>query len=175
LTGIRILYDVTMGLNKLKEHLNYDAETGHFTWIKKGIGIKLGGRAGSLNKTYGYRIIGFENTQYREHRLAFYYMTGHFPKGHLDHKDRVRDNNKWSNLRECTQSQNMINSLKAKNKSGATGVSWDKTREKWLAQIRINCKKKNLGRFDKKEDAISAWESMAKSLPDNEFRISCQN
>lgn len=42
------------------------------------------------------------------------------------------------------------------NSSGTTGISWDKSRNKWIASIQINGKKKNLGRFNKKEDAIEA-------------------
>lgn len=42
------------------------------------------------------------------------------------------------------------------NKSGVTGVSWDKQREKWVAQIIFKGKHYNLGRYDNKEDAIKA-------------------
>lgn len=42
------------------------------------------------------------------------------------------------------------------NTSGVTGVSWDKSRNKCLAQIVFQGKKYHLGRFDKKEDAVEA-------------------
>lgn len=47
------------------------------------------------------------------------------------------------------------------NTSGITGVSWDSSRKKWLAQIRIDGKKKNLGRYCSQEDARNAWLSAA--------------
>lgn len=40
------------------------------------------------------------------------------------------------------------------NTSGVTGVTWDKNRQKWVAQIRFKNKQYHLGRFDSKEEAI---------------------
>lgn len=44
------------------------------------------------------------------------------------------------------------------NKSGYTGVSWDKSRKKWVAQIWFKNTHYHLGRYEKKEDAIKARE-----------------
>lgn len=44
----------------------------------------------------------------------------------------------------------------ANNKSGVTGVTWDKNRRKWVAQIRFKNKQYHLGRFDDKDEAIKA-------------------
>lgn len=56
----------------------------------------------------------------------------------------------------CIENTN-VNNLTAKkpknNTSGIKGVSWDKEREKWVAQIVFQGKTYNLGRYDKKEDA----------------------
>jgi len=46
------------------------------------------------------------------HRLAFLYMTGNFAKQCVDHIDRVRDNNSWSNLRDVSHSENSRNSYR---------------------------------------------------------------
>lgn len=43
-----------------------------------------------------------------------------------------------------------------KNTSGVTGVTFDKSRSKWMATIGLQGKRIFLGRFDKKEDAIKA-------------------
>lgn len=48
------------------------------------------------------------------------------------------------------------NGLSSKNKSGVTGVSWDKKRNKFVSQIVILKKSIHLGRFDKFEDAVMA-------------------
>lgn len=50
------------------------------------------------------------------------------------------------------------------NKSGVTGVSWDASRNKWVAQIWFQNKYRNLGRFDKKEDAIRARKEAEENL-----------
>ena len=83
-------------------------------------------------------------------------MTGSFPVKDIDHINRIKSDNKWNNLRECNNSQNNANvGLKTSNTSGYKGVVWDKSRNKWRVQIRINGKKTNLGRFDNIEKAIA--------------------
>lgn len=47
-----------------------------------------------------------------------------------------------------------ITANKKNNTSGFSGVSWDKERSKWVAYIVIDKKRKKLGRFDDKKDAI---------------------
>lgn len=74
-----------------------------------------------------------------------------------DHEDRNELNNRKYNLRLCTQQENTINKSKqSNNKSGITGVCWDKSRDKWLVQIQYNNKHMFLGHFDNKDDAIRA-------------------
>ena len=42
------------------------------------------------------------------------------------------------------------------NKSGVTGVCWDKSHNRWKAQITLRKQTINLGRFDKFDDAVKA-------------------
>lgn len=42
------------------------------------------------------------------------------------------------------------------NKSGITGVVWDKSRQKWVAQIYLKGRCIHLGRYDSKEEAAQA-------------------
>jgi hypothetical protein len=55
-------------------------------------------------------------------------------------------------------------SVALNNKSGATGVSWDAGRLKWKAYVKKDGKTVNLGRFDKREDAILARSVWAKRM-----------
>jgi hypothetical protein len=61
-----------------------------------------------------------------------------------------------------------INNLTAKisknNTSGIKGVTWDKSRKRWVAQIEFQGKHYYLGRFTNKEDARKARESAEKEL-----------
>ena len=82
------------------------------------------------------------------------------PKGlyvdHIGGDDTVNDNRK-SNLRITTNSQNLMNrSLQKNNTSGVVGVSWNKRSSKWEAYIKVNQKQIHLGRYAIKEDAINA-------------------
>lgn len=75
----------------------------------------------------------------------------------VDHINRDKNNNRKSNLRKCTSQQNSYNhSLKINNKTGYSGVALSRNRKRWTANIRINGKRKFLGTFDTKEEAIQA-------------------
>lgn len=74
-----------------------------------------------------------------------------------DHIDRKPWNNRRYNLRPATQFDNSKNaSVPKNNTSGYIGVSWNKQKNKWNAYIMVNYKKKSLGTFVNKEDAIVA-------------------
>lgn len=75
----------------------------------------------------------------------------------VDHIDGNPLNNKKSNLRLCTHDKNMLNhKVCSNNTSGVTGVTFDKQRNKWCAQIVYKNKNHHLGRFDLFEDAVLA-------------------
>lgn len=65
----------------------------------------------------------------------------------LDHRDRDKLNNRKSNLRVCTRSQNQMNSVR-NNSSGVKGVCWHKHVRKWVATITVNYKNIHLGYFN---------------------------
>ncbi len=135
--------------DRLKELAEYSAETGEL--------IRYDGVPGSFNSK-GYPQITIDGMTYPVHRLAWLYMTGEWPKHQIDHKNRVKTDNAFLNLREATQSQNMINGGKSKrNKSGYRGVSWHSKYQKWRACISINGKLIHLGYTETAEDAHSLY------------------
>ena len=80
----------------------------------------------------------------------------------LDHKDRNRFNNRLDNLRLATLSQNGANSrLSRANTSGYKRVCWNKTAEKWQADIMVNRKQFKIGLYDTKEEAAEAYRVAA--------------
>ena len=146
-------------LEELKEFLDYNPDTGIFTWIKKPRqGIRVGQVAGTMSSK-GYIVIRFKRSKYLAHRLAYYMYHGVDPLEKLvDHEYGDGSNNKIKNLRLATNPQNQMNrvNLPSNNTSGVIGVHWEKARKKWRATIMLNGKRKNLGYFINKEDAIKA-------------------
>lgn len=83
----------------------------------------------------------------------------------LDHINRNRLDNRKSNLRLCTSSQNQHNKPRpVNNTSNYKGVTWHKIGGKWQAQIMVNKKYKYLGLFKTAELAYEAYCKAALEL-----------
>jgi hypothetical protein len=99
-------------------------------------------------------------------------MTGEWPSGVIDHKDLNKANNKWTNLRDVTESINSRNApLHKLNVSGVSGVSWDSVNKKWHTSIHVDGKMLWLGRFISLEDAISTRMAAEKEHWGEEDRV----
>lgn len=153
---------------ELRTELQYDPDTGVFTWLRKHHGKHLR-RAGTIDSE-GYIRIIIRGRYFQAHRLAWLYMTGTFPI-QVDHKDLNRTNNAWSNLRAATHSQNMANK-RCRASSGLKGAYKCARTAKWNAYISDNGRQKYLGRFDTKEEAHAAYATEAKKLFGEFARIS---
>lgn len=154
-----------MDLATLKNSLKYDPLTGHFTWLedrgaKKFKGMRAGANGSARkDKRTRYRDIQFQKVSYKEHRLAWFYMTGRWPE-QIDHIDGNGLNNKWENLREVSLSENLKNKpLYKNNKSGVLGVRWDRKKLRWRAVIAFNGKRLSLGHFEDFFEACCARKS----------------
>lgn len=83
----------------------------------------------------------------------------------VDHLDRDALNNRRYNLRTCTTSQNQANrGAPVNNTSGFKGVTWNKSSQKWQAQIETMDRKLYLGVFASKETAARAYDVKATEL-----------
>ncbi len=132
---------------RLQELYNYEPVTGIFTCIR------TDKQASSIHNGYVRMTIDYKD--YYAHRLAFLYVTGNFPVDTVDHINHNKSDNRWSNLRVVTHQENCKNTpLYSTNNSGTSGVYWHKRDKKWIACIYVNGKKKHLGCFDNKDDAI---------------------
>ena len=126
---------------RLLEVLEYNQETGLFTW-KTAISdkIKVGTRAGSKTQM-NYIKIRVDNKYYRAHILAWFYTHGEWPEKMLDHINNVGTDNRMINLRLATASENRANSrMRKNNTSGIKGVYFDKSKGKWCARVRFEGK-----------------------------------
>lgn len=143
---------------ELKQLLHYDPETGLFTWlVRSAARVKIGDVAGGLNPD-GYHLIKICGKKQLAHRLAWLYVYGNWPKNQIDHINRVKNDNKISNLRDVTQQQNQWNLDKRKdNTSGYPGVYSLKNRNKHRVSIYMSGKQISLGYFDCPQEAHNAY------------------
>jgi hypothetical protein len=127
-------------------------------------------RAGCLKQSTGYWYIKIDGCDYQSSRLAFFYMTGEWPVGEVDHINRKRADDRWDNLREATGSQNRVNRESNGNSTGFKGVTFDtKYLKPYIAKIQINGVSKYLGSFETAEEAHSVWYSAACTAFGKEF------
>ena len=94
-------------------------------------------------------------------------------KPQVNHKDKVRDNNKSSNLEWCTVRENICYSgLNIKKTSKYTGVCWHKFSKSWRAAIDINGKRIELGNYKTEELAKEAYQhKFSKHKLKNKYNI----
>lgn len=154
------------------EILNYNKETGEFTWRQRKKGRQLNGRAGNITPD-GYTAIMINYKRYLAHRLAWLYVYGKFPDKLIDHIDGNPSNNRILNLREANQVENMRNQkMKVSNTSGFVGVYFDKRKGKWMARVTLqNGKLSFLGYFPTAELASAAYQEAAKSIYGEFYKV----
>jgi hypothetical protein len=144
-----------MNQDRLKELFDYDGETGNLIRRVPTTRSPIGSIAGS--RTHEYLQVRVDGQFYRNHRLVWLYVHGHFPEGEVDHIDGNGCNNRLSNLRSVTKSGNQRNRrISANSTSGFNGVSWRKQGQRWQANIRAGGKQISLGRFECLIDAVAA-------------------
>jgi hypothetical protein len=149
---------------RLKEALEYFPETGEFVRRASSGGKLAGTRAGG-KVGGGYVLISVDGMQYLAHRLAWLYMRGSLPDHEVDHRDTDRSNNRWTNLRKATRSEQSCNaSIRVDNTSGVKGVYLDRRDGMWYGQVAHEEKTFNTKRFPTKEQAGDAVAALRSSL-----------
>jgi hypothetical protein len=140
----------------------FDYRNGYLFWRTSGSGrMSTLIPAGGKNQD-GYRRIVVFGREWLEHQLVWLYVYGEV-KTHLDHINRVRDDNRIENLRVATGSQNQGNrKLNKNNRSGYRGVIFLPSRNKYCATIRIGKSKLFLGHFNNIQDAREIYDKTAR-------------
>lgn len=138
--------------------LFYSPTTGEFFHLQ---GKRAGQRADRGDPNSYYFVCAF-GQKVLAHRLAWMYVHGALPANQIDHIDGDKTNNRLSNLRACTQSQNLANRPPQRNStSGLKGAYFDKRGGRWHSVIGVNGKLKRLGVFDTAEAAHAAYVAAA--------------
>ena len=136
-------------LESLEAHFRYSPFTGELkNW-------ETGHIANRLDSKGKYIQVEFQNQTWQAHRICYYLGTKQNPKQwQIDHIDRNYSNNRLNNLRLLDNGRQQLNTkVRSNNKSGTPGVFFDKKAGKYRAFIGKK-KKKFLGTFASKEEAI---------------------
>lgn len=139
------------------KYFSYNPLTGIITWkISPASHIPAGSEAGGIYDS-GYGRLKFNGRAYTTHLVAWLLYYKVWLENQVDHRNRVRSDNRITNLREVSNSQNKQNSgVTSKCQSGFRGVT--KSGDKWLARITPSeGKRVTLGRFDSPEEASEAY------------------
>lgn len=144
---------------ELHELFTYDPATGEIrNKIDRGPRAKSGSVAGTINNL-GYVIIGIGKKYYKAHRIAWVMAYGAI-SGHIDHANGDPSDNRITNLRQASRSQNMHNcKVRRDNSSGVKGVSLRARCGKWKVHVMCGGKTYRATHETKEEaemDAIKA-------------------
>lgn len=89
-------------------------------------------------------------------------------KPHIDHVNGDKLNCRRDNLRPATESRNGLNrtALNKNNSSGVRGVCFDRSRNLWTVGLKVNRKRRFIGRFASLEVAKQAYSAALKAVID---------
>lgn len=153
-----IITDYLSGLTaeRLRQLLEYDPNTGVFTWRANRGGKPTAGKVagGDRGKCWAIRIDG---RMYAANRLAWLYTYGQWPIEVIDHKNGDAYDNRIENLRDVSHTVNLQNQRKAScgSQTGFLGVF--PFEDRFLAQITIDGRTKHLGLFSTAEAGYEAY------------------
>ena len=150
----------TLNIDFLRECLTYEEASGKLFWKKRPLAHFANTNAcGTWNSKYAGTTAGSPNIKrrwstkiggelYQNHRLAWALCYGTWPKEQIDHINGDPEDNRISNLRDVSNTENQRNvKRKSNNTSGVNGVSWHKRDRVWCATIRANGRQKHIGQF----------------------------
>ena len=159
----------------LRQLIDYDPETGALVWRVRDVSFFTDGEKSAIHSmrrwntryagkpalnckgTAGYFSGNIFNRKYFAHRVAWAIYSGAWPERQIDHINGNTLDNRIENLRSATNQENGKNrAIGTNNTSGAIGVYWSIDKSKWLVKINKNGKRKHIGYFKNKDDAISA-------------------
>ena len=143
---------------RLKDLMTYDDETGVFARIKSV--NRAGRRVSDRPNSDGYLQFCIDYKMYLQHRVAWLYAYGEFPKGDLDHINRVKTDNRLCNLRVVTSFENSQNKPPAKNNL-YPHVHWVDQKNRFRVRIR-SAGKAYVKFFKSLEDAKKCSDEMRK-------------
>lgn len=115
------------------------------------------GKSAGADNGKGYYVTQVQGRSVLNHRIVWFLHHGEWPSGCIDHIDGDSLINHPDNLRDVSLSENQHNKL-------AKGCYWHKRRQRWMACIKVNGKRRSLGYFTAEADARSAYLNAKRQL-----------
>ena len=155
--------DSKLSLERLRQVLRYEPETGIFYWIHRDTQKKKLGLNASIVRSHGYENICIDSQYYYTHRLAWFYVHGDWPKV-IDHINGIKTDNRIENLRNVSQRCNIENVLKPRkhNKSKVLGVR--KSKYGFYSSLAHDKKTIYLGHYKTAEEAHNVYLEAKRQL-----------
>ena len=153
----------------LRQLLIYEPDTGKLFWRERPQGMfscerdcrawnaRYAGREAFTPRRGGYLMGKIFSRTHSAHRVIWCLFFGAWPSKQIDHINGDRSDNRIGNLREVSHTENMRNQkLHITNSSGHAGVYWMGKDRVWRASIWRDGRRKYLGSFVRKDDAVRA-------------------
>jgi len=153
-------------IEELRYWFTYSPDSGKLYWKNSpGCKVRVGTLAGSPD-TKGHLQTKLRGRMYYNHRLVWMLVTGNDPaEMQVDHINRNKRDNRFSNLRLASHSQNVCNiEARRGTASGIKGVTWSAPHSRWRARVAHNKRVFNAGLHDSKHAAAEAVRELRQSL-----------
>lgn len=151
-------------IQRLRELLDYQPETGRFFWREDRRRARTGLLAGSICPINGYRRIRIAGRDYRAARLAWLYVNGVWPTHYVGHINGDRTDDRLVNLREATPAENSLNTADRSGRSLPRGVHKCSRGPRWFSRITHAGSTQYLGTFGAPSAAAEAYDRAATQL-----------
>lgn len=154
--------EVALTAERLRHLVSYDPVTGIMCWQNPtNRRILAGSEFGNINPRWGRRSGVIDGYRHFVHRLAWLYVHGRWPSGAIDHRNCDPLDNRLSNLREASRSQNNVN-RRSPRPLGMRGAF--RRRSGWEAHISINNKCVYIGNYRTPGEAHDAYVAKAREV-----------
>lgn len=138
-------------IREMRRRLKYSKSTGKFSWK---IRPKGSSKAPGTFTTQGYVMVSAAGQQRLAHRVAWAMVSGQNPPHEIDHRNTIKSDNRWSNLRPTDRCGNQWNTkIPSRNTSGVKGVHRNK--EGWQAVV--TCRGTRFFKWSKSKEELKAW------------------
>ncbi|MBU4609135.1 HNH endonuclease [Achromobacter sp. GG226] len=161
---------------QLRQLLRYEPETGKLFWRPRCLSMFPNARMAKTWNTrfagnealvsvgpVGYRYGAILGQKLYAHRVIWAMQSGCWPVADIDHANTIRTDNRFENLREASRAQNLMNTGKARGKTGIKGVT-QRADGVFVVEIRANRERHYIGRFRSLSDAAAAYADAATRL-----------